>query len=99
MRVKVLYFAVLRDLCGQAAEEIELPTGESVGGLLKLLGGRSATEKAVGKKLWSAIAVAVNQEYAPGSLLLQDGDEVALLPPVSGGCIVVGLQKDGSIEN
>jgi molybdopterin converting factor subunit 1 len=93
MRVKVLYFAVLRDLCGQVAEEIELPTGESVGGLLKLLESRSVTGKAVANKVWSAIAVAVNQEYAQGSLVLQDGDEVALLPPVSGGCIAVGIAE------
>jgi molybdopterin converting factor subunit 1 len=93
MRVKVLYFAVLRDLCGQVAEEIELPAGESVGGLLKLLESRSATGKAVANKVWSAIAVAVNQEYAQGSLVLQDGDEVALLPPVSGGCIAVGIAE------
>jgi molybdopterin converting factor small subunit len=34
---------------------------------------------------WDAIAVAVNQEYAKTSDVLHDGDEVALLPPVSGG--------------
>jgi molybdopterin converting factor subunit 1 len=83
MRVNVLYFAVLRDLCGRSAEQLELPTGENVTGLLALLKGRAPTDS----KVWSAIAVAVNQEYAQGSLVLQDGDEVALLPPVSGGCI------------
>ena len=35
---------------------------------------------------WDAIAVAVNQEYAQAGDVLKDGDEVALLPPVSGGC-------------
>ncbi len=37
-------------------------------------------------KLWSALAIAVNQSYAARGCLLRDGDEVALLPPVSGGC-------------
>jgi molybdopterin converting factor subunit 1 len=83
MRVKVLYFAVLRDLCGQSTEEIQLADGENVGHLLKLLATRSTTQN----KLWDTIAVAVNQEYAQPNLILQDGDEVALLPPVSGGCI------------
>ena len=86
MRVNVLYFAVLRDLYGRSTEELELPAGENVTGLLALLKGREPAES----KLWSAIAVAVNQEYAQGSLILQDGDEVALLPPVSGGCIAEG---------
>ena len=35
--------------------------------------------------IWQSIAVAVNQEYARGGDVLRDGDEVALLPPVSGG--------------
>ena len=35
---------------------------------------------------WDSIAVAVNQEYARANDVLRDGDEVALLPPVSGGC-------------
>jgi molybdopterin converting factor small subunit len=34
---------------------------------------------------WDSIAVAVNQEYARAEVALRDGDEVALLPPVSGG--------------
>jgi molybdopterin converting factor small subunit len=35
--------------------------------------------------MWDSIAVAVNQEYAKADVVLKDGDEVALLPPVSGG--------------
>jgi molybdopterin converting factor subunit 1 len=82
MRIKVLYFAVLRNLCGQSTEEIDLPTGENVGNLLKLLASRGNAQN----KIWDSIAIAVNQEYAQPNLVLQDGDEVALLPPVSGGC-------------
>jgi molybdopterin converting factor subunit 1 len=89
MRVKVLYFAVLRDLCGQSTEEIDLPAGESVGTLLKRLALRSTAQN----KLWDSIAVAVNQEYAQSDLVLHDGDEVALLPPVSGGCAAQEIEE------
>jgi molybdopterin converting factor subunit 1 len=89
MRVKVLYFAVLRDLCGQSTEEIDLPAGGNVGNLLALLAARHTTQN----KLWNSIAIAVNQEYAQPNLILQDGDEVALLPPVSGGCTEQGSKE------
>jgi molybdopterin converting factor small subunit len=37
------------------------------------------------QRLWRSLAVAVNREYGSASIVLRDGDEVALLPPVSGG--------------
>jgi molybdopterin converting factor subunit 1 len=80
MRVRVLYFAILKDVFGCEREELELPAGESVGGLLEVLRGRG-----VAANVWGSIAVAVNQEYALAGVVLKDGDEVALLPPVSGG--------------
>jgi MoaE-MoaD fusion protein len=45
------------------------------------------------RSLGAALAVAVNREYSPGETVLQDGDEVALLPPVSGGA---GAVPDGA---
>jgi molybdopterin converting factor subunit 1 len=81
MRVRVLYFAILKDVFGREREELELPAGESVGGLLEVLRGRGVAAGNV----WGSIAVAVNQEYAQAAQMLSDGDEVALLPPVSGG--------------
>ena len=80
MRVRVLYFGVLKDVCGCEREELELADGASVADLLRGYRGRFA------EGFWDSIAVAVNQEYAGGGDLLKDGDEVALLPPVSGGC-------------
>jgi molybdopterin converting factor subunit 1 len=82
MRVRVLYFGVLRDVFGRANELMDLADGASVADLLADY--RSRQVGAIG--LWDSIAVAVNQEYARGSVALKDGDEVALLPPVSGGC-------------
>ena len=79
MQVCVLYFGVLKDLMGRSRAEIEMAEGASVTGLL-LIHRELAPDK-----IWDAIAVAVNQEYARAGDVLSDGDEVALLPPVSGG--------------
>ena len=79
MRVRVLYFGVLKDVAGHSQVEMELKDGSSVAELLAL--HRGAGTAAV----WDSIAVAVNQEYARVGDVLKDGDEVALLPPVSGG--------------
>jgi molybdopterin converting factor small subunit len=44
------------------------------------------------ERLWRSLAVAVNREYSPLNVVLRDGDEVALLPPVSGGLLRFGCQ-------
>jgi molybdopterin converting factor subunit 1 len=82
MRVRVLYFGVLKDVMGRRSAEMELAEGSSVAELLAVhrSSGRAADS------VWDSIAVAVNQEYARVGDALKDGDEVALLPPVSGGC-------------
>lgn len=93
MRVKVLYFGVLKDRFGAAEQRVELPDQGSVGDLLELLRGRTSNfamgngtaDREQDERLWRSLAVAVNREYASTSKVLRDGDEVALLPPVSGG--------------
>jgi molybdopterin converting factor subunit 1 len=93
MRVKVLYFGVLRDRFGASDEVVELADGATVGGLLGLLRERTSNsamesgkvDGALEERLWRSLAVAVNREYAQPSMVLREGDEVALLPPVSGG--------------
>ena len=79
MRVCVLYFGVLKDLVGHGRSEMDLAEGTSVAELLEIHRGLAAGA------VWESIAVAVNQEYARAEDVLKDGDEVALLPPVSGG--------------
>jgi molybdopterin converting factor subunit 1 len=79
MLIRVLYFGVLKDMMGHAGAEMELPEGASVAELLEIHRGSAKGS------VWDSIAVAVNQEYARAGLRLKDGDEVALLPPVSGG--------------
>jgi molybdopterin converting factor subunit 1 len=81
MRVRILYFGVLKDIAGREREELDIPADSSVDTVLSLLKERIASKAEV----WGSIAVAVNQEYVRSTALLQDGDEVALLPPVSGG--------------
>jgi molybdopterin converting factor small subunit len=73
----VRLFGPLRE-CSAADEWRELREGETVGELL-------ATLQGLPEELLRASAVAVNQEYAQVGRVLQDGDELAILPPVSGG--------------
>jgi molybdopterin converting factor subunit 1 len=79
MRVHVLYFGVLRERLGGAEAWVELREGATVGDVLNVY------REQIVDFPWDSIAVAVNQEYAKADVVLKDGDEVALLPPVSGG--------------
>jgi molybdopterin converting factor subunit 1 len=81
MQVTVLYFGVLKDMVGHRSSEMDLPEGLPVAGLVE----RHAAQLGSSREFWASIAVAVNQHYAKAEDVLQDGDEVALLPPVSGG--------------
>ncbi len=81
MRIQLLYFGMLKELFGVEQDAIELGAGASVATLLEGLQNRVAGIPAV----WGTIAVAVNREYSTPARVLHEGDEVALLPPVSGG--------------
>jgi molybdopterin synthase catalytic subunit len=83
MRVNVIPFGVLKDWLGPNSTVIELRDGASVAELLERLRGR-LPECTPGLSL-QGIAVSVNAEYAQAGRILRDGDEVGLLPPVSGG--------------
>lgn len=81
MKIKILYFATLRDRSGRRHEEIELDSGTSVSDLKAYLAqARSALAPALDTCL-----VAVNHEFASDADILAEGDEVGLFPPVSGG--------------
>jgi molybdopterin synthase catalytic subunit len=85
MRVKVLVFGVLKEMMTGESQTLDLPEGSTVESLLNSL---LPTQTA----LRPTLAVAVNQHYATRDHRLQEGDEVALLPPVSGGS--VSLTRD-----
>ena len=77
--VQVLPFGVLKEWLGSSPASVELPEGSSVADLLAHLSAARPTP------LLSGIAVSVNAEFASALQKLQDGDEIGLLPPVSGG--------------
>ncbi|HUE25525.1 MAG TPA: molybdenum cofactor biosynthesis protein MoaE [Solirubrobacteraceae bacterium] len=78
MEVRVRLFAALRDRAGASEIELQLPDGARVGDALALLGDLTDGVPVV---------MAVNREYADDAVSLHAGDEVALIPPVSGGSI------------
>jgi molybdopterin synthase catalytic subunit len=96
MRVRVLAFGILKEWLGPDAAEAELPEGATVGSLLELL--RARLPERAPKEALSGIAVGVNAEYAQAAYILHDGDEVGLLPPVSGGAAHPSNALDESKE-
>jgi MoaE-MoaD fusion protein len=86
MQLRVLFFGMLRDRFGPA-EELEQFPGQTVADLLRYYRAVSPELHA----MWESLAVAVNQQYATATTRLSDGDEIALLPPVSGGCRAGGV--------
>jgi MoaE-MoaD fusion protein len=82
MRVQLLPFGMLKDVLSPAP--LELPAESTVGDLLGVLGDLLRQKPAVAQLL-SRIAVSVNAEYAQPGQILCEGDQVGLLPPVSGG--------------
>jgi molybdopterin synthase catalytic subunit/molybdopterin converting factor small subunit len=81
MRVTVLFFGVLKEMLSSESQTLDLPAGSTVDAILEHYRDLLPQQP----KLWSTLAIAVNQSYAVKGCLLRDGDEVALLPPVSGG--------------
>lgn len=81
MRVQLLPFGVMKDVLSLAP--LELPEQATVSDLLAVL-GEKLRHQPVAAQLLPRIAVSVNAEYAQPGQILRDGDEVGLLPPVSG---------------
>lgn len=80
-RIRILFFATLRDRAGLPGAEVELPDGTTVSGLKSILSDQFPT---VGPVLNHSL-VAINQNYAFDEDLIPDQAEVAFFPPVSGG--------------
>ena len=81
MRIRVLFFGVLKDVAGVATEEPEIPANSRLADLLE----HYAATKPGLQKHFAGMATSINQEFASPSDALHEGDEVGLLPPVSGG--------------
>ena len=85
MKLKILFFAGLREQLGTSSEEIELPADVSTVAALRshLRSRGGAYEKAFADK--ALVRIAVNQDMVPPSARIKPGDEVAFFPPVTGG--------------
>jgi molybdopterin converting factor subunit 1 len=81
MRVKLLMFSTAKELAGFEVKDLHMKDGSSVGDLYQFL--EECNNKF--RRLRSAYRIAVNNEYAMNDRILQQGDEVAIIPPVSGG--------------
>jgi MoaE-MoaD fusion protein len=81
MRVRIFFFGMLKDLAGKSSDWLELPEPASVADVLAHYQAHIPRLK----DSLPSLAVAVNQQYAGRETKLKTDDEVALLPPVSGG--------------
>jgi MoaE-MoaD fusion protein len=81
MRVRVLFFGMLKDLAGTSSEFVELPEHSSIRDLIEHYQAKIPRLK----EPLASTAVALNQQYTNVDTKLTSGDEIALLPPVSGG--------------
>ena len=81
MRIQVLFFGMLRDLTGCSEESLDLPDGAR----LETVFDHYASKFPALREMAGSIVLARNQEFAGPEVVLADGDEVALMPPVSGG--------------
>lgn len=79
-RVRLRFFASIREMVGSAGEELDVPDGLSVEALLEKVNMNHEFLRDMNR-----ILVAVNGEYVDRGTVLEDGDVVALFPPVSGG--------------
>lgn len=81
MKVTVKYFAVCHEMLERSEEEMQLPDGSTVNTILKKL----EEEWPEIAEFYEVMQMSVNWEYATEETELSEGDEVALIPPVTGG--------------
>ncbi len=81
MKLKILSFASIRDIIGAGSIELELENGALVSDLFEKL---STSYPDVGR-FGKSLKFAVNEEFVEMDKVLNEGDEVALLPPFAGG--------------
>lgn len=80
IRVHVMCFSLVSTALDRSEFVLELPEGSTASDVLERV--RKMNEAKLGML---PIRVAVNEEYVPGNMVLKNDDEVALIPPVSGG--------------
>jgi molybdopterin converting factor subunit 1 len=80
VNINIALFGIAREIVGQPSLSLTAPEGQSAAGLLAEL--RRTYPDLAGLR---SLAVAVNNEYAADDVVLHERDEIALIPPVSGG--------------
>jgi MoaE-MoaD fusion protein len=81
VRIRVLFFGALRDVAGLREDSLEVPAGARLDAVFDHYARRFPRLK----DMAASVVLALNREFSPLSAALQEGDEVAFLPPVSGG--------------
>jgi len=81
VRIRVLFFGVLHDIVGLREDSLDLPGETILGAVFEHYAARFPRFRAMS----GSVVLALNQQFSPPSAALSDGDEVAFLPPVSGG--------------
>jgi MoaE-MoaD fusion protein len=81
VRLKVLFFGQLKDVVGRSEEHVELPDGARLESVFEHYAAQFPRMRDLGP----SVVIARNQQFAPPSTAVADGDEIAFLPPVSGG--------------
>ncbi len=80
-KVKILFFATLRDYVGAKTVELEIPSETTVGGLTALLVAKYPRLE----KVKDSMMAAINREYTADEQVIPADAEIAFFPPVSGG--------------
>jgi len=81
MKIRLLFFAVLRDIAGRSEDIVELPDGARAGDVWQ----RLRDQHPALRDYIQPPMIAVNETYVSADELLRDGDELAFIPPVAGG--------------
>ena len=81
MHVRLLFFATLKDIIGSREMQLDVPAGSTVADVLTHLEGSYPRMK----DYRPVVLTAINEEYVERGTRIEDGDEVAIFPPVSGG--------------
>jgi len=80
-RVKLLFFATLRDRAGMRSMELDIPLDLTIQGLKDKI----STEYPNLKESLKSVLITINREYAFDEAIIPENAEVAMFPPVSGG--------------
>src|SRR5688500_12301147 len=101
MVLRVRLFAVLRERAGREAVEVDVEDGTTVQDAIGALGRQHGLSDLIERV---PVVMAVNREYAEEERVLREGDELALIPPVSGGAdadapdATAAVDADGRVD-